>query len=246
MTLLRAAALMAGLGALVAEVVQARQPGGFPLATLIRRWFSPAPMRAAVLIAAAAGVASVVIVPLIGALGGWTEIAPPAPFSSRWVALAIASIAVKSAYVVFEELIFRGALASQLARRVGSAAAVGGSALVFALAHSGRSPLDSAILFADGIGFALAFVMTGSLWIPTIWHLSKNLSVWLFLSSGTVDLTHGLFYVRYVNPQGTAGDAASAGGFDVAITLAIVTLAALGLRRHRWSRSAAAGRCSTR
>lgn len=233
MAIAGAIALLVSLGALVSAVVRVREPGTFPLATLIRRWFSRTPSFVFLLIGAGAGIATVVVVPLIGVLGGWAQITTAERLSSGWIALAVATAAVKTAFVLFEELIFRGALISELSRWTGPAVAVCISALVFAAAHSDRSLFDSAILFADGIGFALAFVTTGSLWVPVVWHLSKNLSVWLFLGSGTIDLTHGLFDFRHTGSEWVLGSTGSAGLLDLAVTTLIVGLVAWSLRRYR-------------
>ncbi len=88
-----------------------------------------------------------------------------------------------------------------------------------------------AILFADG--FALAFVITGSLWLPTIWHIGKNLSVWLFLGSGTIDVTHGPFEFQYVSSESIFDSPSSAGLLDLAITILIVGLVICSLLRRR-------------
>jgi|BarGraNGADG00312_2_1021985.scaffolds.fasta_scaffold80316_1 membrane protease YdiL (CAAX protease family) len=233
MRLLRDVALIASLAALVSVVVRAREPGTFPLNTLLRQWFSRRPSRALLLVGAVAGVASVVVVPLIGLLGGWAQIAPTGAPSFRWVALACAGVAVKTAFVLFEELIFRGALVSELRRWTHPAVAVGVSAAVFAAAHSGRSFVDMVILFVDGIGFALAFVATGSLWIPGAWHVSKNLSVWLFIGTGTIDLTHGPFEVQYVGAEWLFGSAGGAGLLDLAVTTVIVGVVIRNLLNQR-------------
>lgn len=233
MAIVRAIALVVGLGALVSAVVRAREPDTFPLATLIQGWFSRTPSLALLLIGAGAGIATVVIVPLIGVLGGWAQITPAGPLSGQWVALAIAGVAVKTAFVLFEELIFRAALVSELRRWTGPVVAIGVSALVFAAAHSGRSLIDLAILLADGAGFALAFVTTGSLWVPVIWHVSKNLSVWLFLGRGTIDLTHGPFDFQHVGSEWVRGSTGSAGLLDLAVTTLIVGLVIWSLRCYR-------------
>lgn len=233
MAIVQAIALVVGLGALVSAVVRAREPGTFPLATLIQEWFLRTPSLALLLIGAGAGIATVVVVPLIGLLGGWAQIAETGPLSGQWVVFAIAGVAVKTAFVLFEELIFRGALVSELRRWTGPTVAIGVSALVFASAHSGRSSIDMVILFADGIGFAVAFLTTGSLWVPVIWHVSKNLSVWLFLGSGTIDLTHGPLDFKYAGSEWALGSTGSAGLLDLAITTLIVGLVVWSLRCFR-------------
>ncbi|MFQ5615289.1 MAG: type II CAAX prenyl endopeptidase Rce1 family protein, partial [Anaerolineales bacterium] len=117
--------------------------------------------------------------------------------------------------------------------RTGLMITVGVSALIFAVAHHGRSLIDTAILFTDGIGFALAFVITSSLWVPVIWHASKNLSVWLFLGSGTIELTHGLFEFQQPGLGLGFGSPDSAGLLDLGITVLVVGVAALSLAHSR-------------
>jgi membrane protease YdiL (CAAX protease family) len=219
---IRAVASFIGLVALVSAVIRAQGPGTFPLATLMHRWFARPPTLALVCIAVVAGIGGVVIVPLIGVAGGWGHFAGAGPLSGQWIALALTGVVVKAAFVLFEEVVFRGALISQLVRWKGPGVAIAVSALVFALAHSGRSVTDTVILFADGIGFGLAFVITGSLWVAAIWHLSKNVSVWLFLGSGTVDMTHGAFDWRIGEPGWAFGSEVSAGVFEVAATILVV------------------------
>lgn len=58
----------------------------------------------------------------------------------------------------------------------------------------------------DGTGFAVAFLVSDTLWIPVIWYLSKNFSVWLILGKGTIDLVPGpfVFNTATVYPNGYA------------------------------------------
>lgn len=66
----------------------------------------------------------------------------------------------------FEEFFFRGFIQTRLERQFGSAAAVAASGLLFSLYHLGypgfRSAGDLALLFAVGVGFALAFRLSGN------------------------------------------------------------------------------------
>jgi membrane protease YdiL (CAAX protease family) len=233
MTIVREIALIVGLAALVGAVVRVREPHTFPLATLVNRWFLPVPLLDHLLIGAGAGIASVVIVPVIGLLGRWGQITPAVPVTGRWVGLAVAGVVVKTMFVIFEEFVFRGALVSQLRRWTGPVGAIGVSALIFAAAHSGRSLLDAAILFADGIGFAVAFVMTQNLWVPALWHISKNLSVWLFFGSGTIDLTPGPFMFKQLESGTVLSSPENAGLLDLVVTILIVGLATWSLIRRR-------------
>jgi membrane protease YdiL (CAAX protease family) len=232
-TIVRALALMVSLAAFVRAVVRVREPHTFPLATLMNKWFPQVPSLDHLLIGAGAGIAAVIVVPMIGLLGGWEQITLTEPVTGRWVGLAIAGVAVKTLFVVFEELIFRGALVSQLRRWTGSGIAVSLSALIFAAAHTGRSRVDTAILFADGIGFALAFVMTESLWVPAFWHISKNLSVWLCFGSGTIDLTPGPFAFEQLGSGPVLGSSERAGLLDLGVTILIVGLITWRLIRRR-------------
>ena len=67
---LRAMALVVALAALVRAVVNARRPGSFPLATLMVDWFARIPSPGLLAVGVGAGIASVVLVPLIAAAGG--------------------------------------------------------------------------------------------------------------------------------------------------------------------------------
>ncbi len=66
----------------------------------------------------------------------------------------------------FEEFFFRGFVQMRLEKQFGSAAAVVASGLLFSLYHLGypgfRSAGDLALLLAVGIGFALAFRLSGN------------------------------------------------------------------------------------
>jgi hypothetical protein len=84
--------------------------------------------------------------------------------------------------VVFEELIFRGALLVILIRRIGPGKAVLISAVAFGIYHffvvGIHSPLQAVLLFLTtglmGYVLATAFVRTGSIWVPLAIHYSLN------------------------------------------------------------------------
>ncbi|HEV9036057.1 MAG TPA: CPBP family intramembrane glutamic endopeptidase [Puia sp.] len=92
--------------------------------------------------------------------------------------------------VVFEELIFRGALLYILIRRIGSAKAVLTSAVAFGIYHffvvGIHSPLQVVILFLTtglmGYVLAAAFVRTGSIWVPIAIHYSLNFTPYVGFS----------------------------------------------------------------
>ena len=233
MTAIQTIALLIGFGALVKSVLRAREPRTFPIATLIKEWFRNLPSLEHLLIAFGAGIASAVIVPVAGLSSGWGQISLTKPVTTQWITLAIAGMAIKIIFVVSEEFIFRGALVSQLEHWTNIGVAVGVSALVFSVAHSGRSAIDTAILFADGVGFALAFVLTESLWVPVIWHTSKNLAVWFFLGSGTIDLAPGLLEFQQSRSGQVIGFPDSAGVLDLGVTVLVVSLVTWYLMHHR-------------
>ena len=86
------------------------------------------------------------------------------------VALALLFDALLPA--ILEELLCRGALFSLL-RPMGRWAAVGGSALLFALMHANVAQIPYAL--AAGVLLALLYEVTGSLLFPMLFHLANNL-----------------------------------------------------------------------
>ena len=85
--------------------------------------------------------------------------------SLRWERLPVAVLPLMMT-TFFEEFFFRGFVQTRLERQFGSAAAVAASGLLFSLYHLGypgfRSAGDLALLFAVGVGFALAFRLSGN------------------------------------------------------------------------------------
>jgi len=218
-----------GLVALVAAVLRVRRPGTFPLATLLDGWLGRLPSPGQVLVGAAAGVVSVLAGPVVALALGWGEVRTAVPLTLSWVGLACAGIAVKGLYALFEEIIFRGALVSELRRWTGSGPAVVVSAIVFALAHGGRSVVDLAILAADGAGFAIAFVVTGRLWVPLVWHLAKNVTVWAVYGRGTLDVVAGPAVFRSYGPEWLVGSATGAGVIDLGAAVLVVSVVSWNL-----------------
>jgi membrane protease YdiL (CAAX protease family) len=226
MMLLQTVALGSAMFALILSVLNARRynRSRFPLAVLIEQWFGARTGIPFLLMAAAAGIVSVALVPLICAAVGTSRIRMTGPLTFSWSLLALAAIGVKLLFVLFEEIIYRGALLAQLRARTPAIVAVSISSVLFALSHPGRSTLDLAIVAADGIGFGASYLMTRSLWLPVMWHFGKNVSVWLLYGRGTIDVTHGLFALE------ESGTAASTG--HLLVTVAVVALVADILRRN--------------
>ncbi|HSD26798.1 MAG TPA: type II CAAX endopeptidase family protein [Vicinamibacteria bacterium] len=71
-----------------------------------------------------------------------------------------------------EELVVRGALLPSLVRPLGSALAVGASALLFAAIH--LDPYRFLFTFTVGFVFGVVRLATGSLWPPILAHLTLN------------------------------------------------------------------------
>ncbi|HVS98044.1 MAG TPA: CPBP family intramembrane glutamic endopeptidase [Puia sp.] len=92
--------------------------------------------------------------------------------------------------VLFEELIFRGAILYILVRKVGERKAVLASAVAFGIYHffvvGIYSPMQALILFLTtawlGYVLAIAFVRIGSIWIPIAIHYSLNLTPYVGFS----------------------------------------------------------------
>ena len=232
MATLRILALLAGLIALIVETAQRRYDGQFPLKTLVRE---RAPLVTGTLIAAglAAGIASVLAPLLVNVAQGWARIIPASipEGTMAWVALAVISLVGKLILVFFEELVYRGSLLPLIRKRLGAVSAVILSAAAFALAHGGRDALDHAVLFVDGLGFGIAFVMTGSLWVPIVWHWAKNMTVWA-LGGGLLQSVDGPFRIELTGPTDIVGTAGGANLLDLAVTAAVVLAMVLYLRRR--------------
>ncbi len=73
---------------------------------------------------------------------------------------------------LFEETVFRGILLPLLARRFGVGAGVLLTSALFAGIH--MHLYSTAPLFVIAVGFALAYVYTGSLWVPVTMHALFN------------------------------------------------------------------------
>lgn len=223
-------ALVTALVSLVASVWRARGSRRFPLAVLVRDWLRANPRRGDLMIGVVAGFTSVLTVPLVGHVTGMLRIGSQGKVTFTWIGLAAASIALKGVLVFFEELVFRGSMCSELRRLVPPVLAAVVSAAIFTVAHAHRTPMGVAILLLDGIGFAAAFLVLGSLWLPIVWHLSKNVAVWLIYGTGTVALTSGPLGVEYLMPGRLVGSAAGPGIGDLVVAL-LVLGAVLGYLR---------------
>jgi len=229
--LLSAISLVVGLLALIKSTLERRAAGRLPIADLIRERFGRLSLRQA-LLGLAIGT-SVVAAPFVLALSlGWVRPVGAGDISASFLLLALGTVLIKLAWAAAEELIFRGAVLPQVARRTNGLVALAVSALLFAWGHLERTGTQSPdavslLVFAlDGIGFALAYLATRSLWLPTLWHAAKNIWIWLLVGESTVQLTHGLLASVYTGPQFWLGAPNQAGSLDVAAAaLAVVLIA---------------------
>ena len=73
---------------------------------------------------------------------------------------------------ISEEIFFRGFLFNCAKRRLGIVGGIILTSAIFALVHLG--PLAIMIIFPMGIFLALAYELTGSLWVPIIMHAVNN------------------------------------------------------------------------
>lgn len=85
--------------------------------------------------------------------------------------LAVASIAILAAPLT-EELVFRGCLYGVVRQRLGRAAAILGTSVVFALIHAHAATIPA--LFVLAVALALLYEATGSLWAPILAHSAFN------------------------------------------------------------------------
>jgi uncharacterized protein len=234
--LLAAVSLIVGLLALIKSTLERRAAGRLPIANLIRERFGH-PQLNPILIGLAIGTA-VIVGPFGLALAlGWVKPVWAGDLSGDFLLLGLGTVFIKLAWAAAEELIFRGAVLPQAARRTNGLIGLALSALLFAWGHLERGGAQtpnvvSLLVFGlDGIGFALAYLATRSLWLPTLWHAAKNIWVWLLVGQSTLQLTHGLLASVYSGPQFWLGTPNQAGWLDVAAAALVVVLFAAGSRR---------------
>jgi membrane protease YdiL (CAAX protease family) len=228
--------------ALVHAVLERRAPGRFPLADLLRDTFAPAgvgqPRVRALGGALLAGLA-LALVPLLGdRLCGWTTFEPTRALAWAWLLPAAATLAVKFLWAACEELIFRGALCTLLARRLGAALALLLSALVFALAHAPRTAAAGAggwallVRALDGVTYGLLFLGTGSLWAPVLAHAAKNTGIWLVTSASSLQFAAGVWRTHDRGPVLWLGTEHGAGLMEVLVAALVLSVVAVTAGRR--------------
>ncbi len=90
---------------------------------------------------------------------------------SAWTLMGLLSLALVLAPLA-EEALFRGVLLPALMKRMGTGPAVVLSSLLFAAVHV-HAP-SFLPLFVLAVGLALAYIQSGSLWVPAIMHAVFN------------------------------------------------------------------------
>jgi membrane protease YdiL (CAAX protease family) len=228
------AGLAAATAALIVEMRKRRGSGQYPLSALVRdRYAFRGSFPLPALVGFAAGATVIVVPVLVCAALGWLHFDGLARAAPDLPAQCVLSVAIVFLWAAVEELIFRGAVLPQLLLRVPVWVALFGSAFIFAAMHLGFSSeteidfLTFAIVFLDGLGLAIAYLWTGSLWVSTIWHAAKNLCVWTLGFFG-FQLTPALLQTSYTVPYERVR------AID-AVVSAIVALIALVLGWKLWN-----------
>lgn len=201
----------------------AREHGdGHPLLQLARSAFRPPRAWAAHLGAGLAIGAAIVVLPTFATVAGGLATLQPQEARDAGLAAVVASLGLVATWAALEEFIFRGVLLTNLARLRGPAFGLVTSAVLFTLPHVGarhgrfEDPASIATWFVDGLAYGLAYLATGSLWLPTAWHAGKNLAVWLVLDSSTLAPAPGWFGITYARDTLIGGGPGRAGLLDVA------------------------------
>ncbi len=237
-------ALALATAALILSTLERRARGGLAVAALIadtfpwsRRLIQP------LLLALAAGLVSVLGPAAFSTAVGWVSWTRVEAISAPVVALGLLTVAAKLLLAAAEELVFRGALLEQIARRTSLGSGVILSSALFALAHLSKPEAHGALAplvhLLDGIGFSFAYLATGSLWVPACWHAAKNLAIWLLYSESTLQFTGGLLRADYARTGRWIGGPSTTGLIDLAAT-AVVVVAAVRLVTPRGARRRAA------
>jgi membrane protease YdiL (CAAX protease family) len=225
-TTVRLAGLGAALLALVRETFALRAPGTLPIARLVRRELGASVRVGDVIVCLAAGVL-LVAAPVTWSIAlGDAELTTDPQWQRAAILAVAATVVVKLLWVFFEELAFRAALITVVARRLPVSVAIAISAIAFAAAH-GRDVGAAAVLFVDGIGFGVAYVATRSLRPPIAWHLGKNLAVWVLTGQSTMQFA--------ALPWRLSGATTSV-AVDLAFAVLVVGVMSLLLLRRQVSR----------
>lgn len=128
-----------------------------------------------------------------------------------WTELPSATL-LFAAGVIFEELIYRGAIFRVMEESLGTTIALALSALIFGLSHltNHAATLASALSIAvtGGIAFALAYAVTRSLWLPIGLHFGWNFTQGAMFGAAVSGYPlHGAFRFTLSGPTLVTGGA---------------------------------------
>jgi membrane protease YdiL (CAAX protease family) len=195
-------------------LIQERFPrGATPAWTLVLAFF--------------AGLAATFIPLLIGVFDGRVQATLNGPFTVAEEARGALNMLVVFAWAGAEELTYRGAVMTALSRVASRNVALICTAVLFALEHVGSyqpNAILSAVWVMDGLCFGIAYLLTGNLWMPTVWHTAHNLGIWS-MGFFVIQLTPGWFHVEF-------GGAELGLTRAYGITSAAITLVAVGVYVH--------------
>jgi membrane protease YdiL (CAAX protease family) len=152
-----------------------------------------------------------------------------------------AAALIFTAGVVFEELIFRGAIFRIAEESLGTAAGLVLSALLFGASHLGNkgvTVIGALALLAGGITLGLAYCQSRSLWLPIGAHLGWNFTMGaLFGTAVSGHEAQGVFRFALSGPEwitgGIFGPESSINSILFLVLLAIV-LGRLTRDRGNW------------
>src|SRR5215469_4717747 len=147
-----------------------------------------------------------------------------------------------AANVVFEELVFRGAIFRIVEDSLGTTLALAVSALLFGLSHlaNNGATLVSAlsVAVAGGITFGLTYTLTKSLWLPMGIHFGWNFTQGAVFGSAVSGYEpRGALKFRLAGPSLVTGGAFGPEASVYTILFAIILaagLCTLAYRRGRW------------
>jgi membrane protease YdiL (CAAX protease family) len=191
-----------------------------------RTWFAR--------LAAGWGLGTFLMLAVFGVLvaGGWLSVE-----NAPWQVLDLAAAALSAIVVGFnEELAFRGYIMQRLGRAWGLPLAVIGSSILFGLAHilnPDASLLGIVSVSLSGLLYALAYLVTGSLWLSMGLHMSWNLVQMHILGfAGSGHVGSSIWHSVAQGPELVTGGAFGPEGGIVVIGISLVAISLL-LYRYR-------------
>jgi membrane protease YdiL (CAAX protease family) len=168
---------------------------------------------------------------------GWAS--PKAPIGFTWPVLAGAAIAMLF-NVLTQELLLCGFIFQTIRRQSDVATAMIVSAILFASLHAGACNgvwLPAINVFAAGLLFCLAYIITGNLWLPISIHFAWDvlLGPVLGLTESGISNLGGGWKMFVVNGPSvfTGGTFGLEGGFIVTVTVSISIASMYLLQRQK-------------